>query len=88
MGKGNFNIEEEVEKTLLALDDFEHVEASPYFYSRLSQKLEPTSSKPPAQQNFIWTRLWRPKMLLILLGVSIFSSIQIDNTFNIWCLMI
>jgi hypothetical protein len=73
------NIEEEVEKTLQALDDYEPVEANPYFLTRLMQRIE-EEKKTEEIPKFSWVKVWQPALIttLVLVNAYTFYHFTID----------
>lgn len=75
-------IEEEVRRTMHALDGLEKAETDPYFFSRLEQRIQKRSASPVP----LWKNLWaEPRYLLaslaivLLVGFNIFSMAQFDQ---------
>lgn len=66
------NIEEEVEKTLRALDDYEPVEAHPYFMTRLMQRIE-NEKKASVRPKSFGVNLWQPALILGLIVINAFT---------------
>ena len=66
------NIQEKINKTLDVLDKVEKIETDPFFYTRLSARLEKQESKP----GFDWlfeTPLLKPILVGFVLVVNIIS---------------
>lgn len=74
----NFDINEEVEKTLGALDHHERVDASPFFYTKLQSKLK--KKEEIKQASFSLLNLWQPALIVILVIVNIFTISEFTNT--------
>lgn len=75
-------IEEEVSRTMHALDGLEKAETDSYFFSRLEQRIQKRSAPPVP----LWENLWaEPRYLLasfaivLLVGFNIFSIAQFDQ---------
>ena len=72
------NINDEVEKTLQALDGVERMEANPYFYTRLNQRIQDEkteTSRPP----LIFSKLWQPALLAVLVIFNVYTFVQVDG---------
>jgi hypothetical protein len=66
------DIKKEVDKTLNALNGHQRVAASPYFYTKLQQRLD-QATKLEEKATFSLVRLWQPALLSVLLFVNIFT---------------
>jgi len=73
------DINEEVEKTLQALDDFEQVEANPYFMTRLMQRIENEKKEEESRPSFSWVTLWQPALFAMLIIVNAYTFYQFSS---------
>lgn len=77
--ENNYNknwVEEEVEKTLSSWDDLERIEANPYFFTRLQQRL--ANEQSPKQ---LWSASFlRPALLGILLIINVWTVASVLNS--------
>ncbi len=68
----NKNIQKEVEKTLSSLDDWRKIKTDPYFYTRLSVKIENRGQS----KRLVWffdSPILRPALIAIALLVNVLS---------------
>ncbi len=80
-------IEEEVEKTLQALDDHQPIEANPYFMTRLMQRIENEKAEAEAEAeaaklNFKWSKVWQPALFAMLIVVNLFTFYNLSSNTN------
>ncbi|MFQ5630718.1 MAG: hypothetical protein ACE5I1_18255 [bacterium] len=69
-------VENELQKTLQALDYFEKVKASPFFYTRLRQRLDAIgASNQTAAQKTVFAGVFHPVLVPILLAASVLLGI-------------
>jgi len=66
------NIQSEVEKTLNSLDNWKKIEADPYFYTRLSVRLE-NRAQPKLFSWFFDSPILRPALIAIALLINVLS---------------
>lgn len=69
-----FDIEKEIEKTLGSLDSHERVEASPFFYTKLEQRLKKNEEVKEVSFS-IWS-LVQPALMAIFIFVNIFTIVR------------
>ena len=75
------HIEEKVRLTMEELDELKAVEVSPFFISRLSQKLsESNETQQSVYDRFFSFGLLRPAVLVLLIALNLFSIIKFFNS--------
>ncbi|MFC1729719.1 hypothetical protein ACFL6I_05225 [candidate division KSB1 bacterium] len=84
MNKKKSNIEKEIDLTLKELDHFEPIEASPFFYSKLTSRLNADSEKQVGFfSRFLSIDLLKPALLVLIVALNLFTVIKflsIQNT--------
>lgn len=74
--KSKTAIDAEVHKTLQSLDTIKKVQASPFFYTRLQQRLDSMHNKASASiLNAVWGKVLRPALVPLLIVASIGAGI-------------
>lgn len=72
-------INEEVEKTLNALDEQEYLDGNPYLFTRLQAEIE--SPKLEAR-GFLFGKVLRPAILLIIVIFNILTGVYLIDSAN------
>ena len=70
--KSKFTIEEEVQKTMNALDNLSRVEGNPYLFTRVKAQLE-REQKNSFQVNRLAPQILSWSFVLLLLAINIFT---------------
>jgi hypothetical protein len=71
-------IEEEIDKTLAAMDRMEKLEAGPYFYTRLKPRLDSREKKATARlPGTLLSRMLRPVLVTLLLLLNVVTALLI-----------
>lgn len=74
--KSKTAIDAEVQKTLQSLDQIKKVKASPFFYTRLQQRLANRRNNESASiPNAIWGKVLRPALVPLLIVASVGAGI-------------
>lgn len=73
-----FDIEKEIEKTLDSLDNHERVEASPFFYTKLQERLKKIGEEEVARFSF-WN-VWQPALVVVLIFVNVFTLVEFTTS--------
>jgi hypothetical protein len=64
------NINKEVEKTLQSWDNIERLEANPFLYTRIEQKIKNLEA-PPERNSWAW--VWQPLLVAVIVAVNFFT---------------
>jgi hypothetical protein len=68
----NKNLSTEIEKTLVSLDNIQKTKADPFFYTRLSARLE-REQEPRLWHWFFDIPLLRPALMLLFVAINLFT---------------
>lgn len=72
------NIQNEIDKTLSSLDNFQKQKAKPFLYTRIQAKLENEVSQPL----FSWffdTPILKPALATLIVALNIITILQLSN---------
>ncbi len=73
-------IEQEVQKTLASIDDYQRLEANPYFYEKLKERLSGRSNSD-GLYDFVSNR-FQPAFFVVLLLLNAYVGYSVLNTTN------
>ena len=78
MKKNNEDLEKKIAKTLESLDHLQRVEANPYLYSKIQERLEASTQKNAGYPN--WSKQLGLAFLILLMMVNVFTIVQYSRT--------
>jgi hypothetical protein len=70
------NINTEIEKTLQSWDNIKRLEANPFVYTRIEQKIKNLDA-PPEKHSWVW--VWQPLLVAVIIAMNFFT---IATAFN------
>ncbi|MGE4290529.1 MAG: hypothetical protein AB7E36_17780 [Salinivirgaceae bacterium] len=73
--KTNKNINAEIEKTLASIDNYQKQKANPFFYTRLTARLE-QEMEPRVWHWFFDIPILRPALLLLFIAINLFTLVN------------
>lgn len=79
MNDRNRHIEKQVRQTMSLLDHPEKIQAGPWFRSHVHNKLRQLHEKPEPQ-TWVWQRLLRPSVLVIIVILNVATFLTTINT--------
>ncbi len=78
MKKKNEDLEKKIEETMESLDHLQRVEANPYLYHKIQERLQASAQKNVRQSN--WNKQLGFAFLVLLMTVNVFTILQYNRT--------